>query len=105
MAETERVKENLRALVKKTDVGVKLRSLKNPLGINSTTGVGRRKPKGESGIASPITEPDYSAREFHPERVYYSSDGLFTIHYKPIKKIVMEDEGGNPAEFIYDEPV
>ena len=50
------------------------------------------------GIASPLEEPSYAAREFHPSRYLTSSDGLFVWQMDPPKKIVMADANG--AEVI-----
>ena len=50
------------------------------------------------GIASPLTEGSYAAREFHPARYLSSSDGLFVWQFEPPKKIVMAD--ANDEEVI-----
>ncbi len=50
------------------------------------------------GIASPLTETSYAAREFHPARYLSSSDGLFVWQFEPPKKIVMAD--ANDEEVI-----
>lgn len=50
---------------------------------------------GSAGIASPLTEPDASAREYWPSGLR-SSDGLFTL--PAIKKMVLADANG--AEVI-----
>jgi len=105
MAETEKLKKELKALTRQTQVGVKLKKLKNPLGIGPSTGVGRRKPKGGGNIESPVTETDYSAREYWTNtKTVTSVDGLLSFTYKPIKKIVSEDAGGNEVIFIYADP-
>lgn len=49
------------------------------------------------GIANPITEPLFSAREFWPEGLT-SSDGLFVL--PATKKVVMQD--ANDAEVIFE---
>lgn len=57
-------------------------------------------PKGVQGggIASPLTETDYTVREFHPARTFYTADGYFAWEVKAPKKIVMADANG--AEVI-----
>lgn len=54
-----------------------------------------------AGIASPITEPAFSAREYYPGGLV-SSDGLFVL--PAVKKIVMQDANGGPAVFEFAEP-
>lgn len=44
-----------------------------------------------AGIASPLTEPDYDQREYYDTELKTSSDGLFTLPIKPIKKLVLQD--------------
>lgn len=57
---------------------------------------------GGGGIASPLTEPDYLAREFWPDGLV-SSDGLFFM--PAVKKVVMQDANGESATFEYAQPV
>lgn len=57
-----------------------------------------------AGIASPLTEPDYSARTFHPDVIVESSDGLFTFKIKPTRQIAMTDANGRSVVFIYAAP-
>ena len=58
-----------------------------------------------TGIASPLSEPDFTAREFWPEKVITSTDGLFSFKIKPIKSLRQLD--ANNAEVIqqFAEPV
>jgi hypothetical protein len=56
------------------------------------------------GIASPLTEPSYAAREFHPEKSLKSSDGLFVWEFAAVKKVVMTDANGEPVVQIFAEP-
>ena len=68
-------------------------------------GRGTGKPGDASaGIASPLTEHDYTKRTFQPAMIIESSDGLFTFKLKPVKRIVMTDAGGRVVEFIYAAP-
>lgn len=56
------------------------------------------------GIASPLTETSYAAREFHPARYLSSSDGLFVWQFEPPKKIVMTDANDEPVVQIFAVP-
>lgn len=51
----------------------------------------RSQPGGGTGIASPLTETDYAAREYWPEQTLTSVDGLLSFRVRAIKKIVQED--------------
>lgn len=72
-----------------------------PVGaLPASRGRGVYKPPaatGTGGIASPLTEPDYSAREWWPNG-HLSSDGLFVL--PAAKRVVMTDANG--AEVIFD---
>lgn len=57
------------------------------------------------GIASPLTELSYAAREFHPAHVLASSDGLFEWEFEPVKKIVMVDANAAPVVQIFAVPI
>lgn len=57
-----------------------------------------RSAPGAGGVASPLTEPDYTAREYWPEQTLTSSDGLLSFRLKPIKKLVQAD--ANSAEVV-----
>lgn len=69
-------------------------------------GVGRgsyKEPTATTGgIASPVTEPDFAAREFWPNGLK-SSDGLFFM--PAVKKIVAQDASGAEVIFEYAQPV
>lgn len=78
-------------------------------------GIGVAKPRKTSasaassstGIASPLTEPDYTARTWHATRSITDTSGLFTIEYENVEEIVMEDANGAPNEvrlIFADEP-
>lgn len=59
------------------------------------------KPAADTaGIASPLTEPDVTAREYHDTQLVTSADGLFTLPVKPVKKLVMADANG--AEVVIE---
>ena len=78
-------------------------------GIPITAGSARpRKPTGASsgtaGIASPLTEPDYEDRTYHSVQSYTSVDGIWVIELYPVHEIIMQDDNGAEAKFIYDAP-
>lgn len=56
---------------------------------------------GVGGIASPLTEEDFAAREFHAAG-WMSTDGLFKL--PAIKKVVMKDAVGSEIVFVYAAP-
>lgn len=66
-------------------------------GKPSTAGTG-------TGIASPLTEPDYTLREHHPDVVLTSSDGVFTLEVQPLAAIELVDANGTPVRIEYAAP-
>ena len=60
---------------------------------------------GGGGIASPLTEASYAAREYWPVEVLTSSDGLLTFRVKPIKKIVQAEANDAEVVQIFAQPV
>lgn len=78
-------------------VATKGRGSWNPANVPSTGGGG--------GIASPLVEPSYAAREFWGDRYFTTSDGFFALQLQPVKKIVMQDANGNPVVQQFAEPV
>ena len=56
------------------------------------------------GIASPVRELEPDKREHFEEREFYSSDDLFVVKYKPIKRLEMEDDQGGEVIFKYGDP-
>ena len=64
-------------------------------------------PKATSdtaGIASPLTEPNVTAREYHETQLVTSADGLFTLPVKPVKKLVMADANGSEVVLKFNDP-
>ena len=57
-----------------------------------------------AGIASPLTEPDYAAREYHAEVVLTSSDGVFTIAVQPLAAVELTDANAAPVRIEYAAP-
>jgi len=58
----------------------------------------RSAPSAGGGVASPLNETDYTAREYWTEQTVASSDGLLSFRVKAIKKIVQTD--ANSAEVV-----
>lgn len=76
-----------------------------PVGaLPASRGRGVYKPPatGSGGVASPLTEPSYAARQWWPGG-QPSSDGLFVL--PAAKRIVMTDANGAEVIFDYAEPV
>ena len=67
-------------------------------------GTGKPGSASAAGIASPLTEQDYTKRIFHAPMTIESSDGLFTFKLKPVKNITMTDAAGRVVEFVYAAP-
>lgn len=57
-----------------------------------------------SGIASPLVETAYSDRTFHTTINVASTDGLFTLKIKPVKKIKFKDAAGRDVLIEYKAP-
>lgn len=55
---------------------------------------------GSGGIASPVTETSYAAREFYSSQYVTTSDGMFVLEIEPVKKIVMLDADG--GDFVQE---
>lgn len=84
-------------------------SIIEPKGARPAT-VGRaywsssKEPVSGGGIASPLTEGSYAAREFYDTRYLSTFDGVFVMQVEPIKKIVMTDANSAAAVQILAEP-
>lgn len=79
-------------------------SPRGPLPAQTSPGTDTPNPArntGGGGLASPLTEPSFAAREFWPTGLV-SSDGLFFLPAE--KKVVMQDAEGSPAVFEYANP-
>lgn len=99
-----RLKDDLNRLV---DHPPKARQPLPPaVGKAAIAGFGRAGPaaQGGGGIASPLTEPDYAARQYHPDLILTSSDGVFTIEVQPLAVLVLRDALGLPVRIQYAAP-
>jgi hypothetical protein len=52
---------------------------------------------GTAGIASPLTEDDYTLRTWHTAESMVSSDGVFTFYYTPLASLTLADANGAPV--------
>lgn len=69
----------------------------------ATSGIGSWTPPATNtggGIASPVTETSYAAREFYSSQYVTTSDGMFVLEIEPVKKIVMLDADG--GDFVQE---
>ena len=56
-------------------------------------------------IASPLTEQDYSERQFYDPLRRFTSDGLFMVVHKPLKKIIFKDTLNQECAMVFkDKP-
>lgn len=81
-----------------------LGSLESRGGIGGQSGVGiwSDPVSGGGGIASPLTEGDYTKREYWPDGIL-SSDGLFNM--PALKTLVMTDNDGASVTVNFAKPV
>ncbi|WP_339521723.1 hypothetical protein [Pseudomonas sp. EA_35y_Pfl2_R111] len=64
----------------------------------------RTQPGGATGIASPLTETDYAAREYWPEQPMVSVEWLLSFRGRPIKKIVQTDANTFEVVQLFAQP-
>ncbi len=62
------------------------------------------KAASTAGIASPLTEGSYAAREFYASRYLTTYDGIFVMQVDPVKKVVMSDANSAEVVQIFAEP-
>lgn len=102
------VQDEINSLVRPTQTRPNLRTI-DPVGAlppkRGRSDYTAKAAATGGGIASPLTETDYAAREYHPARMLTSSDGLFVWAFEPIKKIVMNDANAAEVEQIFAVPV
>jgi len=98
--------DDLNRLVDTKKKGSSLPALEKRGGVAAVTGVGVYNPKNApstaGGIAGPLTEADYTQREYW-EGALLSSDGLFSI--PSIKKLVLTDANGASTIVNLAQPV
>jgi len=57
-----------------------------------------------SGIASPLVETAYADRTWHSDTTINSTDGIFTLVIKPVKKVFFKDALNADVEMEYKSP-
>ena len=87
----------------------RIKTLPDRKPIPAQTGIGK-PPAATSGatagggIASPLTETSYADRQYHDEVTWQTTDGLFVVVVKPIKKLKFTDANGAAVEMILKQP-
>lgn len=80
------------------NIGRTLNTVPAAAPIPAKSGIGKPATGGTGSIASPLTETAYADRQFHTNKTMTSSDGVFTLVWKPIKQMKFTD--ANNAEEI-----
>ncbi|NWD49015.1 hypothetical protein [Pseudomonas gingeri] len=97
---------DLNRMIQPKPVPKTLPTLEQKKPIDGKKGVGAYDPKkyqgGGGGIASPLTEEDYTKREYWPDAAL-SSDGLF--NFPALKSITLTDASGAKAVINLAQPV
>jgi hypothetical protein len=100
------IKEDINRLVSPKRQSSSLPVLESRGAVPATKGKGTFNPKNApatgGGIASPLTETDFTKREYWSNGLL-SSDGLFTI--PSIKKLVLTDANGGQAVINLAQPI
>jgi hypothetical protein len=95
------LQEDLQKLQAKPSGMARLPAAGNPDAIGPHTAFAASGGRSDAGIASPLTEAQYTDREWHPPRVIYSTDGLFSIRLRHIKTLKMADAADNEVVFEF----
>ena len=76
-----------------------------PVGIPAKTGSGDIvSASGTAGIASPLIENSYEAREWFSPTTLTSSDGLLSFSIRRVKTVAMTDSKGASVVLKFKEP-
>lgn len=59
--------------------------------------------QANKGINSPLTETDYGSRQWFNEKTLMTTDGVFAVRVRALKKIFMTDAKGNSVEMEFKE--
>ncbi|MCK9386123.1 MAG: hypothetical protein M0Q15_16050 [Nevskia sp.] len=97
------MQDDLTRLVKPPAPEIRLDPVSDPVAMRGKTGLAPMEKSG--GIASPLTETLFADRSYYTEVVVASSDGIFTMRYKPIKDMKFKDGADNEVVFVFKEPV
>jgi hypothetical protein len=108
-----RLQSDIKAIVDGANGGKVDRSLPPASGVSSigdavkTTPIGAGQPSpesvdsGPSGISSPLTEDDYTKREWFEPETIVSTDGIISMRVRRLKKLRMKDSAGLPVDFVF----
>ncbi len=100
------LQKDLTRLVEKPPPEKKLGVAATPKTIPPKTGLAPvTLPGGNGNIASPLRETDYLDRTFWDQRFMFSTDGVFSFAWKPIKVVKFLDANDSPVVMEYKEPV
>lgn len=97
-ASAERLKQDLQRLTQPPAKPAELPPAGQARTIPNGKGLG--VPSGAAGIASPLTETDAGAREWHATPLY-STDGL--LAWPQLKKLTLKDATGATVVIQFDE--
>lgn len=105
---TDQIKQDINALVDSPRQSRSLPPVEPVGGYPSGRGVAAYQASGGTGggggIASPLTEPSYAARQYHNSNVVTMASYLIGVKLRPVKMIAMQDADGNPVIMNYAEP-
>lgn len=106
---TGRLVADLRALVRggdRQDLERHLRPAAPGVPVESQLGESRqREGNAGGGIASPLTEPDASARTYHSGVIdIVSTDGMIVMEIQGLATIDFEDGDGRQVTVVLDDP-
>lgn len=94
--------EDINAVVQQQRTKAQLPVLDQRGGVPAQRGKGSydASKNNTAGIASPLTEPAASTREYYDPALLPTTDGLAWVRWRSVKKIVMQD--ANDAEVVLE---
>lgn len=100
------VVEDINSLVQPVRQRRTLRTVAPVGALPPTRGRGNYVPPAvtSAGVASPFTETLYADRQYWPETLMQSSDGLLSFKLRAIKQIDMTDDNSAPVVQIFAAP-
>lgn len=102
---SQRLKSDIQRLAQKRPGVVALKTAADPAALLAQTGLGTvpRISAGTAGIASPLTEPDYTTRTWHDSREVTTTDGIFTFIVEDLASVDMLDANNAAVQLIFAE--
>lgn len=109
-ASGRKMRDDLRALSAAPNPREQLPALPKRGGVGAARGVANYKARSaeasqSGGIASPLSEGDFEAREYYESSYFLSTDYLIAMEIKPLKSISMTDADGSPVTLNFAEPL